>query len=160
MKCSCAGAGSASVQTLVFSRRERGSSLRSEPGVVPQDLPFPLRVTRPFSRRSRTGVAVLPQDSGSRGYLPAGILAGLFLSDPHSFAISLLYPELPRPRPISVYPWPRLSDFATASAPRPQPLSLSSYVLLIIGSSVTLPPLPLSLVSSANTFSQVARLFP
>ena len=30
---------------------------------------FPLRVTRPFSRRSRTGVAVLPQDSGSRGYL-------------------------------------------------------------------------------------------
>ena len=44
-------------------------SLGSEPGVVPQDLPVPLRVTRPFSRRSRTDVAVLPQDSGSRGYL-------------------------------------------------------------------------------------------
>ena len=49
------------------SHRERGSSLGSEPGVVPQDLPFPRRVTRPFSRRSRTVVAVLPQDSGSSG---------------------------------------------------------------------------------------------
>ena len=47
--------------------------LGSEPGVVPQDLPVPLRVTRPLSRRSRTGVAVLPQDSGSSGYLPAGV---------------------------------------------------------------------------------------
>ena len=48
-------------------------SLGSEPGVVPQDLPAPLKVMRPFSRRSRTGVAVLPQDSGPSGYLPAGV---------------------------------------------------------------------------------------
>ena len=48
-------------------------SLGSEPGVVLQDLPVPLRVTRPFSRRSRTGVAILPQDSGSSGYFPAGV---------------------------------------------------------------------------------------
>ena len=55
-------------QSRLFPRTMSGVlSLRSEPDVVPQDLSSPLRVTRPFSRRSRTGVAVLPQDSDSSG---------------------------------------------------------------------------------------------
>jgi len=58
---------------LFPSHRERGSSLRSQPGLVPQDLPVPLRVTRPSSRRSRTGVAVFPQESGPSSYLPTGV---------------------------------------------------------------------------------------